>query len=213
MPTPGPARNNPAPLPRLIVTLLPWALAAGFALMTGALLYNRYERHLELADFAIRDKNQQAELDQVQTRDVEIQRALDEAGKNNAELRLQVDYMKGKLADVEARDTLSEIKIAMLASMAKDAPQARAVIAWDGAAQRGILKTRGMPAPGPDQDYQLWVTDPGYKAPVSAGVFDPSAGSNFEPVQRITNADKFSVSLERKGGSDELQGPIVLMSE
>ena len=199
---------------------LPWAVAACFALSTGVLSYRRFEYRLLRDDFLLRDRQQQAELDRVQARDVALQQSLDndlsaiaEAGKKNAELQLLLDKARGEVADLQARNALSEIKIAMLASMVKAAPQAAAVVAWDGGAQRGIVKTVNMPSARADQDYQLWIIDPDYKTPVSAGVFDPGKGANFAPDHPISKADKFAVSLEKKGGAPAPHGPIVLVSE
>jgi anti-sigma-K factor RskA len=199
---------------------VPWAVAACFALTTAGFCYKRYENRLVMADFLLRDRAQQAELDRVQSRDVALQLRLDgalslvaAAGQKNEDLQRLLDTANGEVADLKTRNALSEIKIAMLASMAKEAPQAAAVVAWDGGSQRGIVKTVHMPSARADQDYQLWIIDPDYKTPVSAGVFDPGKGANFAPDHPISKADKFAVSLEKKGGAPAPQGPIVLVSE
>jgi anti-sigma-K factor RskA len=199
---------------------LPWAAAACFAVMAANFAYKSYHAVLLVDSFVIRDRAQQMELDRVQTQEAVLQNHLADAesfiasdATQKAALQSQIDSMRGQLADLKARNALSEIKIATLASMAKNAPQAMAVVAWDGAAQRGILKTLHMPAAQPDQDYQLWIIDPDYKQPVSAGVFDPGKGSSFQPLHPISKADKFAVSLEKKGGSPAPQGPIVLVGE
>ncbi len=190
---------------------LPWAAAACLAVLAGRFAYERYQLGLLNYAFLLRDQAQQRELDNVQGREAALQRRLNDAlariatsGKEEADLQAQ-------LADLRTRDALSQIKIAALASMLKGAPQAMAVVAWDGNAQRGIVKTLNVPAPGADKDYQLWIIDPGYKQPVSAGVLDPAAGTNFQPLHPIAKADKFAVSLEKKGGAPEPQGPIVLV--
>jgi anti-sigma-K factor RskA len=191
----------------------PWALAACLALMLGVFAYKRFQNRLVIADFIIRERDQQAEVDRVQRQEVALEGRLQDAIRQNADLLAQVDTARGQLAELKARSALSDVKIAMLASMAKNAPEARAVVAWDGNSQQGIVKTLGMPAAGADQDYELWVFDSSYKAPVAAGVFNPDTGSNFAPIHRIMKADKFAITLEKKGGSDLPHGPVVMVSE
>jgi anti-sigma-K factor RskA len=192
----------------------PWALAAGFAVMLCGFGYRRYQNRLVIANFIIRERDQQMEVNRVQAQESAIEDQLHQAGKENAGLLAQLDQTRGQLSELRARNALANVKIAMLASMAKNAPEARAVVAWDPDEQRGIVRTAGMPAAAADQDYQLWIIDPSYQTPVSAGVFNPATGASFSPIHRIQKADKFAVSLERKGGSlTTPQGPIVMVSE
>jgi anti-sigma-K factor RskA len=201
-------------------TWLPWAAAACLAVTTASFAYQRYHLKILVDSFDIRDRIQQMELDRVQTEQAVLQKRLGDAlslvaaaGKEKSGLQAQLDSVRAQVAEMKTRTALSEIKIATLASMLKNTPQAMAVVAWDGSAQRGILKTLNMPAPRSDQDYQLWIIDPDYKQPVSAGVFDPAKGASFEPLRPIAKADQFAVSLEKKGGSPAPHGPIVLVGE
>jgi len=205
---------------RGIKTWIPWAIAACIAIWAGGIAFNRYHLQLLTNALLIREHNQQVEIDGISTirnglqdrLNATLARAISE-GKLNAELQTQLDTVRGQVADLQARNALSEVKLATLASIMKDNPQAVAVVAWDLTSQRGILKTVNMPAAQPDKDYQLWIIAPDYKEPVSAGVFDPTKGANFAPVRPISKADKFAISLEKKGGSSEPQGPIVLVGE
>jgi len=197
---------------------VPWTIAAGFAVLAGHYGYERYRLDIQEAAFVIRDRNQQGELDRVQALDLALRKKLDDAvarlaasEKNSSALQAEIDGLHHQVADLQARDALSEIKIATLASQLKDDPKALAVIVWDGGAQKGILQTYFMPNAQPDEDYQLWIIDPDYKTPVSAGVFNPEQGSRFQPIHRVSKAEKFAISLEKKGGSETPQGPIVLV--
>lgn len=210
---------NVVPFPSRWVWL-PWAAAACFALVAADFVYKSYHARLLIDSFVIRDRDQQAELDRVQTQEAVLQNHLSDAvsfiasdAKQKAALQSQLDAARGEVAELKAHNALSEVKIATLASMLKNAPRAMAIVAWDGGAQRGILKTVNMPAARSDQDYQLWIIDPGYKQPVSAGVFDPGKGAIFEPAHPISKAGQFAVSLEKKGGSPAPEGPIVLVGE
>jgi anti-sigma-K factor RskA len=102
--------------------------------------------------------------------------------------------------------------------MAGNSPQALAVAVWNPKTQEGVLSVAKLPALASDKDYQLWLIDPAYPAPVDGGVFtvNPATGDariNFKPNQRVNNAAKFAVSLERKGGVKKAEGPIVLLGD
>jgi anti-sigma-K factor RskA len=87
---------------------------------------------------------------------------------------------------------------------------------WDVTGQKGVMLFANLPPLAADKDYQMWIIDPRYAAPVSAGII--TAGSDedlevkFTPTREIAMADKFAVSVEQKGGSPTPLGQIVLMS-
>lgn len=125
--------------------------------------------------------------------------------------------LHGKLARLESRDVMAQVQIATLNSKLKSAPRATAVVIWDAERQRGVLKVTNVPPNESDQDYQLWVTDPKRKLPVSGAVFgvdrDGTTKISFKPDTPITSAQTFAISLERKGGVRKAEGPIVLLSK
>ena len=113
---------------------------------------------------------------------------------------------------------IAQFKIATLASMAGNSPQALAVAVWNPKTQQGVLRVDKLPALASDKDYQLWLIDPAYPSPVDGGVFtvDPATGHaqvNFKPNQQVNNAAKFAISLERKGGVPKAEGPILLLGD
>lgn len=122
-----------------------------------------------------------------------------------------------ELADSRERDELSRMQIATLSSKLQEAPDASAVVVWDEEKQRGLLKIARMPKAEGNRDYQLWVIDPQYTQPVSAGVVEvehPAFTSvAFHAAKPIGTAQKFAVSLEQKGGVEEVHGPIVMIGE
>jgi len=166
---------------------LPWTLVVFLAFIATDLSYQKYHFDLLRDSFLQRDRYQQQELDHVQAHEAALQKRLS--------------------------DTLSEFKVVTLASMLKDSPQAVAAVAWDGIAQRGILKPSNLPAARSDQDYQLWLVDSDYPHPVSAGVFDPGKATRFQPAHPIAKVDEFAISLERKGGAPAPQAPFVLVGQ
>ena len=108
-------------------------------------------------------------------------------------------------------------RMASLASLLADSPEAQAIAVWNPAAQEGMLAVSNLPALPSDRDYQLWVIDPQYPIPVDGGVFtvEPASGEahlHFKPKEPIKQIAKFAVSLERKGGVPKAEGPMVLIS-
>lgn len=106
---------------------------------------------------------------------------------------------------LKAQGDLANYKIATLASLAGNTPQALAIAVWNPANQQGLLSVQKLPALPSDKDYQLWIIA-GNSAPVSAGVFavDATTGEArvpFRADQAIKDAVKFAISLERKGGN------------
>ncbi len=199
---------------KLRLPWLPWAVAVCLALVAGWLGFDRYRFLLVVNAFRLRDHSQQRALDNAQTGEIALQRRLDDAifhltvsGKEKADLQAQLD-------DLKKQDPLSQIRIAVLASLLDGAPRAMAIVAWDGGKQRGFIKPANLPAPGADEDYQLWIIDPARKQqPASAGVFDSGTGARFEPAQPVSNAEKFAVTVERKGGVPAPQNPFILLGE
>ncbi len=193
-PPPATATKAAAPVQSSRSNLLPWALAAGFAITTAALWFER---------------------DQLRT---------DSAGlrQEAIELRNRAEATKGRIAtlakqveELKNRDALSQVRIATLAAQVDTLGKGTAVILWDPVKQRGIVQFANLPHPENGKDYQLWVIDPKYPQPVSGGVVpmapDGSAHVSFTTAQPIEKADKFAISVEPAGGVPKATGPIVLL--
>jgi len=265
-------RPSAKPAGQLLVfrpaAMIPWAIAAGFAVACvwlGQLhLQSQAEKtvlqdQLKLAELEVKSRRQQLEAERiVATRQVadateqvtqltkelaQTNEKITDSGRALAETSRQLEKAKAellarqdRLAEVgdklaaanseisalrekmRAEGDLAQFKIATLASLAGNSPQALAVAVWNPATQRGVLRVEKLPALASDKDYQLWLIDPAYPAPTDAGVFtvDPATGHaqvTFKPNQRVNNAAKFAVSLERKGGVPKPEGPILLLGD
>lgn len=161
--------------------LLPWAIAASLAVAAAWLtrLYvtrtaeaERWRTQYVLAELALKKTQQELETERLIT------------GEQLAQL------------------DLANLKIAALAALAKNIPEARAVAVWNPARQEGVFALEQMPALPPDQRLELWVLE-GDK-PVSAGVFDVRPGEvtriRFKPTATIQRAAAFAVSREKNDG-------------
>lgn len=154
-------------------------------------------------------------LEQTRAQLAAANRSLAETAAEAAAASAQVAQLTAKLRD---EGDLANYKIATLTSMLGNTPAAVAVAVWDPSRERGVLSVSKLPAAASEKDYQLWVIDAKYPAPVSAGTFvvDPVTGEAHvvfkadKPVEAIA---KFAVSLERKGGSPSPLGPIVMISQ
>lgn len=155
------------------------------------------------------------QLDSARSELLARQSELAQLNERLAAATTQVTDLQNQL---QVEGDLAQFKIATLASLAGNSPQALAVAVWNPSTQKGVLRIKGLAALASDKDYQLWLIDPAYPAPVDGGVFtvDPTTGDaqvNFAPNQRVNNAAKFAVSLERKGGVPKAEGPIVLLGD
>ena len=119
-------------------------------------------------------------------------------------LRAETQDLKQTVASLQETNRLAGLRIAMLNSMLSDSPKAIAVSLWDSQQQRGVFVVQNLKPLPVDRDYQLWVIDPKYSVPVSAGVFQVDAQGNmrlsFKADKQIESALKFAVTLEPKGG-------------
>jgi anti-sigma-K factor RskA len=188
--------------------LIPWLVAACIAV--AAVWSQRLYVASESENAALREQKRIAQLalEQTSTQLADARKLLIQSGREIAELS----------ANLMAEGDLAHFKIATLASMLGNSPAALAVAVWDPTREEGVLAVSKLPAPASEKDYQLWVIDKQYPAPVSGGVFvvDPVTGEAhivFRADKPVHSIAKFAVSLERKGGAQSPQGPIVLLSD
>jgi hypothetical protein len=229
---PAPPGPRVVPFPAWV----PWLAAAALAV---AALWSRHlylstrgeyallRERQRLAQEAIEQERRTNQLAQSEIESLRAQRrlaqeALDETRAKLADAsRLLADSGR-QIADLDAKlkaeGDIAHFKIATLASMLGNSPAALAVAVWDPNREQGVLSVSKLPAVAAAKDYQLWVIDAAYPAPVSAGVFavDPVTGEAhvvFRADKPVRSIAKFAVSVERKGGAPEPEGPIVLLGQ
>ncbi len=227
----GDARPVPASVaqsPRSTILPFPtwigFATAACFACLAAyfaqayfnqSALNSAFRDQQNLADLSLRSTKNQLAAERLIA-----QRELADAAKRAADTAALITTLESRLAETKqrlfAQGTLADYKIATLASLLGNSPQAVAVAIWNPASQEGVLTVQKLPALAADKDYQLWVIDPQYSIPVDGGVFkvDPTTGEGrliFHPNRPVQTVAKFAVSLERKGGVPKAEGPMVLI--
>jgi anti-sigma-K factor RskA len=178
----APPSARAAPAAR-IAGALPWALAAGLAAL--CLL------------FAWQTQSLRSQLDVAQRRADELNRIAGLLRTESADLRQSV-------LTLQQSNRLANMRIALLNSQLRTDPQAVAVSVWDNERQSGIMVVRHLKPPPADKDYQLWIIDPRYPAPVDAGVLAVDSHGNarveFRAKRLIQSANQFAVTEEAKGG-------------
>ena len=214
------SRSTILPFP----TWIGFATAACFACLAAyfaqayfnqSALNSAFRDQQNLADLSLRSTKNQLAAERLIA-----QRELADAAKRASDSAALVTTLESRIAETKqqlfAQGTLADYKIATLASLLGNSPQAVAVAIWNPASQEGVLTVQKLPALAADKDYQLWVIDPQYSIPVDGGVFkvDPTTGEGrlvFHPNRPVQTVAKFAVSLERKGGVPKAEGPMVLI--
>ncbi len=218
-------------LPFRLPTLIPWAAAAGFALVAAwlgqDLLATREEAanqrtEARLAQLVLRDTANRLEAERIV-----LNQQMDNSGRQLADTQRQLATTASEAAaanqrvaalnqQLKAEGDLAQFNISTLSSMLGNSPQAVAVAVWNPSRQEGLLAVEKLPALAQNQDYQLWVVDPKYQNPVNGGVFTVDANGvarvQFKADQPISAINAFAVTLERKGGVPKAEGPFVLLS-
>lgn len=204
-----------------------WAAAAAFAIVSALLGQRLLTQRTELISLRQAQELAQLELRSLQTlqeserivtaRQIEeLRRAEAQVASLSTTLSAERTESTLRVAELQRRNDLAQLKIASLAALAGASPDAKAIAVWNPTTQEGVLTVEKLPALAANQDYQLWVIDPQYPIPVDGGVFtvDPDTGAarmQFKPDKPVKVAAKFAVSLERKGGVPKAEGPLLLI--
>lgn len=248
MSTPPSVAPAPSPVRATALRrLLPWLVAAAFAIACAWLARLQLASQARctlladqqrLAELELRSVRQQLEAERILNRRqltdsaaalaqrdqqlAEANRRVDLLARVSDEANRRLSVTDAQLAALRQRlrtqGDLAQLRIATLASPAGSPSPAAAVVVWSPSRQQGVLQVEKLPAPAPDQDYQLWLTDPAHPQPVDAGVFpvDPASGSarvSFRPNSLLRNAPHFAIRLEKKGGAPKPAGPVVLLGQ
>ena len=208
------AERLPAPAAQAAETeanWMPWALAASIALAATIGFFSGAKVNgVRSGEKIARQRAQIEDADAEQKRLASIIAALKE----------ERVAMEKRVESLRQRDALSQVQIATLkaqaGALAKAYANVVAYAVWDANRQTGEMRFDKLPSAGANKDYQMWIIDPRYDAPVSAGIFSADLSgqttANLNPSRPIALAKNFAVSVEKKGGSVKPSEFIVLMS-
>lgn len=184
-----------------LASLIPWALAAVFAVFAGVLWGTSRGDSSLAAELALQREIASGLYQRIAVLESELAVRDREIGAISDDARGLRE--QAKPADVRLVTLSSRIDASLLA-----------FVVWDALSQKGVLQVRRLPVPESDQDYQLWILDPDLLESVSAGVFrvnpDGSATVPFAPIQKVGTAATFAVTLEKAGGEPAPTGPMVI---
>ena len=125
--------------------------------------------------------------------------------------------LRDQLSQVGKDSRLTDLRIAALEGQLEQYNGTRAVVVWDPTNGEGQIQLANLPQLDAGKDYQLWIVDPAQKHPVNAGLIhrdaDGSAKVPFRPVQLVKEAAAFAISVEKEGGVDVGEGPIVILGK
>jgi hypothetical protein len=121
------------------------------------------------------------------------------------QVALLTQRIESLAADMKAQGDLSNLKIAALASMLKDSPEAMAIAVWNPAKQEGVFAFEKLPPVSANQKLELWVVEAREGAkPISAGVMSVNADGTarvfFKLTAPVTALAAFAVSREKDDG-------------
>lgn len=169
------------------------------------------------ADRALTLNTQSAALENQLRQTEALKRDLDAMNQRANKLSADSDALRAQLAEVQSAQRVSLMQITLLKSLLENSPDSAGVSVWDKEHQKGIFVADKLPPLSNDKTYQLWVLDPKYTTPVSAGVFAVDdtghARVEFTPTLPVDRSDRLAVSIERRGGAAQPEGRIVLLTQ
>jgi anti-sigma-K factor RskA len=94
------------------------------------------------------------------------------------------------------------------------APPPEGRVVYTAGSGKLLLTASNLHPLPPGKTYELWILQPGGKAPLAAGTFAPDASGNASMVLADAPAgltvQGFGVTIENAGGADKPTLPIVL---
>jgi len=218
--------------PGVMVGALGWGLTVALAAAAFWLWNERgkLERELASASDVIAKVLPAADTNKGQVRTLEetLKNMRDDFEQKKAALNVEIDTLRKRETGAQARiaqliteaeemkkqDAQSQLQITTLRSDVWEYRRAEMTVVWDARRKQGALLLDKMPKVEAGKDYQLWIADPKQPEPVSAGVVSVddkgAAKTAFKPAADVGGTVKFMISVEKKGGAEKKEGPVVL---
>jgi hypothetical protein len=137
------------------------------------------------------------------------------AAQDAAELDRLNDALNG--VNSPNQNQLTQLRLGIMHPTPDGPSTAAGGAAWDLTQQKGLLVVEGLPPLPQDRDYQIWIVDANVPTPISGGVFRVNdrgtSRVEFQASSTVRTADRFAVSVERRGGTVLPQGRFVLTSK
>lgn len=98
---------------------------------------------------------------------------------------------------------------AVISLRSKDSDQ-QAVVFWCSRSKTVCVDPGTLAGTPTDKQYQLWAIVNG--KPVDAGVFNASASNQLQLLKIISQAEAFTITIEKQGGAPAPEGPMVAIA-
>lgn len=217
--------------PGAVIGAVGWALAAALAVASVWLWNERVQLTKQFAALskviipvtpAANGKTESRSLedelkslrDDFEAKKTALSTEVESLRKRETEANTRIVQLTTETEALKKRDALAQVQIATLQSSVWEYRKSVVVVVWDDEKHQGVLKLEKMPPVETGKDYQLWVVDPKKPQPVNAGVVQVDskgfAKIDFKPVDAVSGAAKFVLSVEKKGGVPKNEGQIVL---
>jgi anti-sigma-K factor RskA len=171
-------------------------LAAGSAVVLLVVFVRSNQMQTTIGD-------QAQQISQLQTTVTNQSKQIDQLDQLAKTLESSTNELRQTLLALQETNRLANLRVAMLASLAADAPKTMAVSLWDNQKQDGVFLAENLKPLASDRDYELWVIDE-TQTPVAAGVFHVDETGkirmDFKPTRLVKTAGTFAVTEEKKGG-------------
>lgn len=210
-------------------SMIPWGIAAVLSagcfwlwterahLATQVIAMSEVEAEARQQLILVRDERDAAEEKNTASAQqlAQLTAELESARQKGELAQQQVTTLTQEIAELMRKDAFAQMQIATLRSSVAAYKEGVAVVVWDNEKHQGVLKLEKMPPVETGKDYQLWIVDPKNPTPVDAGIVQVDdqgfAKVDFKPVDDVSGAAKFALSIEREGGVPKGEGPIILI--
>ena len=121
----------------------------------------------------------------------------------NKDLQLQMDALKQTQQFTEKELVMfrnPDFKTVFLKNAPDKPENSLAIVCWNTKSKEVLVAVENLPAPSPDQQYQLWAIVDG--KPMDMGMISQdSTQKSFQLVKTVDQPQAFAITLEKAGGS------------
>jgi anti-sigma-K factor RskA len=151
--------------------------------------------------------------DEFEAKQTALAKEIDTLRQQDKEAQARITQLTAETAALKQQSDRVQMQISTLTSTVWEYRRNVLTIVWDSVRHEGVVMLEKMPKMESTKDYQLWIVDGQKPDPVSAGVLtldkNGSLKTQFKPVLEISEATKFMLTVEAKGGAEKPTGEIV----
>ncbi len=200
--------------------VLPWAIAASFAL-AALVLWNQGQQSEQRVNAVARElETLKIQITEITSHRDKLAAELGQADGQRDEMRVRLEKLENErrslqlqMATLQNQDPLDGLRFVRLEAQQNVWKGTDITAVWYPNRLEGRIDLAGLTIAEPGKDYQLWIISPDATQPISAGVLitaDGHGSQNFHLDQQVKVA-ALAISVEPKGGSASPTGPVILV--